>query len=127
MNEGLEALEKVKDFEIQFGGYDETGEYKNYISLYQTPEYQVIRKELQEKAKFDAFMKRYNIDSVEELDTFFNEHLNNDIDKCSKCKELKVTEFIKEHLIYLKSLDRFIWADMNNEANTFLKELVDNE
>jgi len=46
MSKGLEALEKVEDFEIQFGGYDEANEYKNYISLYQTPEYQVIREEL---------------------------------------------------------------------------------
>ena len=46
MSKGLEALEKVEDFEIQFGGYDETGEYKNYISLYQTSEYQDIKKEL---------------------------------------------------------------------------------
>ena len=56
---------------------------------------EIIEKELIEKAKFDAFMKRYNIDSVEELDAFFNEHLNNDIDKCSKCKELKALEIIR--------------------------------
>ena len=117
MSKGLEALEELQN-EWQF---EETP--KDFVDT----RYAIIEKELKEKARFDAFMKRYNIDSVEELDTFFNEHLNNDIDKCSKCKELKVTEFIKEHLIYLKSLDRFIWADMDSEANTFLKELVDNE
>lgn len=64
MNEGLEALEKVKDFEIQFGGYDETGEYKNYISLYQTPEYQVIRKELKD---FEWLKSKINIDFFYQL------------------------------------------------------------
>ena len=34
MSKGLEALEKVEDFFIDYGSFDETGEYKNYISLY---------------------------------------------------------------------------------------------
>ena len=86
MSKGLEALKRItlKDFILN-----------NDSSL---NDIKVIEKELKEKAKFDAFMKRYNIDSVEELDTFFNEHLNNDIDKCSKCKELKTLEIIKEHI-----------------------------
>lgn len=46
MSKGLEALEKVEDFYLDYAGFDETGEYKTCISLYQTLEYQVIRKEL---------------------------------------------------------------------------------
>lgn len=60
MSKGLEALEKVEDFFIDYGSFDETGEYKTYISLYQTPEYQVIRKELKaleiiKNKNFDLF------------------------------------------------------------------------
>ena len=81
MSKGLETLKELKL------KHTDNGSQRRFNA---------IEKELKEKAKFDAFMKRYNIDSVEELDTFFNEHLNNDIDKCSKCKELKALEVIKE-------------------------------
>ena len=82
MSKGLEALKDIRDICC-----DMTNVFDEDLDT--------IEQELKEKAKFDTFMKRYNIDSVEELDDFFNEHLDNDIDKCSKCKELKALEIIR--------------------------------
>lgn len=103
MSKGLEALTRLK---LAHGNFMFANEYSD------------IEKELKEKAKFDAFMKCYNIDNVEELDTFFNEHLNNDIDKCSKCKELKALEIIKIKKVNVWSLytsfrTKELWAYNN--------------
>ena len=82
MSKGLEALNRIRV------GCLTVWDFENATN--------VIEKELKEKAKFDALLKRYNLEDVEELDAFFNEHLNNDIDKCSKCREIKALEIIKE-------------------------------
>lgn len=87
MSKGLEALKRIKPYaDSSIDGELDTIEKE-------LKELEVRRKMMR---KFDLFMKRYNIDSVEELDTFFNEHLNNDIDKCSKCRELKALETVKK-------------------------------
>ena len=110
MSKGLEALQRIK----------------NRLYPLEIEETKIIEKELKElevrrkmMRKFDLFMKRYNIDSVEELDTFFNEHLNNDIDKCSKCKELKALEIIKNKECIFKGLQ-----DVSQEEYDLLKEVL---
>lgn len=117
---GLEAFEEIKIVMNKlFGGVERSEKALN-----------TIEKELKDKAKFDAFMKRYNIDSVEELDTFFNEHLNNDIDKCSKCKELKALETIKEYglIRYVKEWDcigtKGYAHDLPQDVVDLLKEVL---
>ena len=116
MSKGLEALERLTDDVLDKRHY-----YKQFSSSepYILRDKEIIENELKEKAKFDTFMKRYNIDSVEELDTFFNEHLNNDIDKCSKCKELKALEIIKENSVGI------VWkTECSKENIDFVKEVL---
>ena len=122
MSKDLEALEKLKKDHFVDGR----------LPLIDKARFKLIEKELQEKAKFDAFMKRYNIDSVEELDTFFNEHLNNDIDKCSKCKELKALDILRKSKpieTVLKNGNAIVFIQINftietQEEYDILKEVL---
>lgn len=88
MSKGLEALEKVEDFFLDYGGFDETGEYKNYISLYQTPEYQVIRKEL----KALEIIKNKGVDIIE-LKNCRKAKTYNENTKRTYCEEYTDEEF----------------------------------
>lgn len=126
MNKGLEALKRIKMLEISC---DRESYDLRPITKTHKEDLSTIEKELKEKAKFDAFMKRYNIDSVEELDTFFNEHLNNDIDKCSKCKELKALEIIKEKGIILQFIKETYTVEQYNAGvfGTLVKPLTQEE
>ena len=85
MNEGLEKLKTIRHIHDMECGED--------ASI--NKDFDIIENELKEKQKFDEFLKRYNLNSIEELDDFFNQCLNKEIEKCSKCKEFKVLEIIK--------------------------------
>lgn len=114
MIKGLEALEEISLL---------VDVRKEHINKYLN----IIEKELKDKEKFDNFMKRYNLNSIEELDDFFNQCLNKEIEKCSKCKELKALDIIKRVLnIPYKKVEIENWEIMRyitKEEYALLKEV----